>query len=52
MVDRLTFGGQIIETGTHSYRLARTAQAAGHTARPKDTTPKDPAPQSTLEPQS
>jgi len=23
-VDRLTFGGNIIETGTHSYRLAHT----------------------------
>ncbi len=27
IVDRLTFGGHIIETGTDSYRLARTAQA-------------------------
>ena len=25
-VDRLTFGGNIIETGTDSYRLARTRQ--------------------------
>jgi hypothetical protein len=24
IVDRLTFGGNIIETGTDSYRLART----------------------------
>ena len=24
IVDRLTFGGTIIETGTHSYRLAHT----------------------------
>lgn len=38
IVDRLTFGGHIIETGTQSYRLTRTAQAAGHTARPKDPT--------------
>jgi DNA replication protein DnaC len=30
IVDRLTFGGHIIETGTHSYRLASTlAQQAG-----------------------
>lgn len=30
IVDRLTFGGNIIETGTNSYRLARTlAQRAG-----------------------
>lgn len=28
IVDPLTFGGHIIETGTDSYRLARTAQAA------------------------
>lgn len=27
IVDRLTFGGHIIETGTDSYRLARTKQA-------------------------
>ncbi|OBK38553.1 AAA family ATPase [Mycobacterium sp. 1245111.1] len=30
IVDRLTFGGNIIETGTHSYRLAHTK--AAHTA--------------------
>lgn len=24
IVDRLTYGGNIIETGTHSYRLAQT----------------------------
>ena len=24
IVDRLTFGGNIIDTGTHSYRLAQT----------------------------
>jgi hypothetical protein len=30
IVDRLTFGGHIIETGTHSYRLASTlAQQTG-----------------------
>jgi DNA replication protein DnaC len=28
IVDRLTFGGHILETGTDSYRLARTKQAA------------------------
>jgi DNA replication protein DnaC len=27
IVDRLTFGGNIIETGTDSYRLARTRAA-------------------------
>jgi DNA replication protein DnaC len=33
IVDRLTFGGNIIETGTDSYRLARTrTKAAEHTA--------------------
>ncbi len=32
IVDRLTFGGQIIETGTDSYRLTRTA-ALNNTAR-------------------
>ena len=26
VVDRLTFGGYIIETGTDSYRLAKTCQ--------------------------
>ena len=30
IVDRLTFGGNIIETGTQSYRLAHTK--AAHTA--------------------
>jgi len=33
IVDRLTFAGNIIETGTDSYRLA-------HTRRQRDTTPK------------
>ncbi len=35
IVDRLTVGGQIIETGSDSYRLARTARnhAAGTTAQ-------------------
>ncbi|WP_211177972.1 hypothetical protein [Pseudonocardia acidicola] len=28
-VDRLTFGGNIIETGTGSYRVARSRAAAG-----------------------
>lgn len=33
IVDRLTFGGNIIETGTDSYRLATTrARAAEHEA--------------------
>ena len=27
IVDRLTFGGNIIETGTDSYRLAHTRQS-------------------------
>jgi DNA replication protein DnaC len=31
IVDRLTFGGNIIETGTDSYRLARTKTARGQT---------------------
>ena len=30
IVDRLTFGGNIIETGTDSYRLAQTGARAGH----------------------
>lgn len=41
IVDRLTFGGQIIETGTDSYRLTRTA--ALHNAA--NTTAQVPAPQ-------
>jgi DNA replication protein DnaC len=32
IVDRLTFGGNIIETGTDSYRLAQTRAKAGHTS--------------------
>jgi len=33
IVDRLTFGGNIIETGTSSYRLAQTrARADQHSA--------------------
>ena len=32
IVDRLTFGGNIIETGTDSYRLAQTRARAGHAA--------------------
>ncbi|MFJ1455197.1 IS21-like element helper ATPase IstB [Nocardia sp. N2S4-5] len=38
IVDRLTFGGQIIETGTTSYRLTRTAAL-------NNTTAQAPAPQ-------
>ncbi|MEU9214797.1 ATP-binding protein, partial [Streptomyces sp. NPDC048415] len=30
IVDRLTFGSNIIETGTDSYRLAQTRVAAGY----------------------
>jgi DNA replication protein DnaC len=30
IVDRLTFGGNIIETGSDSYRLAQTRARAGH----------------------
>ncbi|MFD3511281.1 IS21-like element helper ATPase IstB [Nocardia sp. NPDC058666] len=41
IVDRLTFGGQIIETGTDSYRLTRTA--LNHAA--STTTTHIPAPQ-------
>lgn len=29
IVDRITFGGNIIETGTDSYRLAQTKAQAG-----------------------
>ncbi|MDH6435973.1 hypothetical protein M2158_004513 [Streptomyces sp. SAI-144] len=29
-MDRLTFGGNIIETGTDSYRLAQTKAQAEH----------------------
>jgi DNA replication protein DnaC len=36
IVDRLTFGGNIIETGTDSYRLARTRTAATEHAAAKD----------------
>lgn len=32
IVDRLTFGGNIIETGTDSYRLATTRARAGRQA--------------------
>jgi hypothetical protein len=32
IVDRLTFGGNIIETGTDSYRLAQTRARAEHNA--------------------
>jgi hypothetical protein len=31
-VDRLIFGGNIIETGTDSYRHAKTRAKAGHTS--------------------
>lgn len=30
IVDRLTFNGSIIETGTYSYRLATTRARTGH----------------------
>lgn len=36
IVDRLTFGGNIIETGTDSYRLARTRTAAAGQTSSKD----------------
>lgn len=32
IVDRLTFNGTIIDTGTHSYRLAHTRNKVGQTA--------------------
>ena len=35
IVDRLTFGGNIIETGTDSYRLAVTRAAQQPPARPR-----------------
>jgi hypothetical protein len=50
IVDRLTFGGQIIETGTDSYRLTRTAlntTAAAQTPAPQPEFTE--APQQTLE---
>ena len=34
-MDRLTFGGNIIETGTDSYRLAVTRAAQQPPARPR-----------------
>ncbi|WP_316043315.1 IS21-like element helper ATPase IstB [Actinomadura sp. CNU-125] len=43
IVDRLTFGGTIIETGTDSYRLAQTRardQAAGRPHRPRHFLPQ------------
>jgi hypothetical protein len=33
IVDRLTFGGNIIETGSDSYRLAHTRTQQAHTTR-------------------
>lgn len=33
IVDRLTFGGNILETGTHSYRLASTKKQHRHNSR-------------------
>jgi hypothetical protein len=38
IVDRLAFGGNIIETGTDSYRLAH-ARASGAASRPSTTPP-------------
>lgn len=35
IVDRLTYGSNIIETGTHSYRLAQTQAKAAVTAAQK-----------------
>jgi hypothetical protein len=47
----LTFGGKIIETGTDSYRLARTAQIAGRqTEVGKPANPPAPPDQLTLDP--
>jgi hypothetical protein len=39
IVDRLTFGGNIIETGTDSYRLAHTRAQALRTADRQTTLP-------------
>ena len=36
IVDRLTFGGNIIQTGTDSYRLARTRTTIVEQAQPRD----------------
>ena len=44
IVDRLTFGGNIIETGTDSYRLAQTRARAGHASQL--TTTPGPSPPS------
>ena len=38
IVDRLTFGGNIIETGTDSYRLARTEPSPPPEPAPPDVT--------------
>ncbi len=46
IVDRLTFGGNIIETGTDSYRLAQPRAAPGHqltdTFRSSSAQPRSP----------
>jgi hypothetical protein len=39
IVDRLTFAGQTIETGTASYRLARARALKGKSSCPRDTVP-------------
>lgn len=36
IVDRLTFGGNIIQTGTDSYRLARTRTTIVEQTQPRD----------------
>ncbi len=42
IVDRLTFGGQIIETGTHSYRLTRTAALHNTAVQTTEQPPEQP----------
>ena len=39
IVDRLTFGGNIIETGTDSYRLAHSRAQADHHDQQQQTKP-------------
>jgi IstB-like ATP binding protein len=50
IVDRLTFRGNIIETGTDSYRLARARERKHAGTRPPVTAAGDPVPGVTLHP--
>src|SRR5664279_1616883 len=44
IVDRLTFGGNILETGTDSYRLAHTQARARHRTEVTSTPMATPTP--------